>query len=275
MKPKQQTPTATLFDQISSYWTEIAQADHTENQLHFVKTHIEPKGWILDLACGSGRHTVNLSIADYRMVGLDMSLNLLQIAKRKASEAGVRAPLVRADMRFLPFHSGVFAAVVSLDASFGYLPTEKEDLLSLKEVCRTLQNGGVLLLDVFNRERLARRYRKRFGFDLSSLYRLLPKFPQLASLFRWKEYPSFYLLQKREVTDDEEKLLDVWVFRDKKTHKISVAVHVARLYRLVPLRALLKEAGLQVVHVKGGYEKQTYSEEAKRLIVMAQKPKNF
>ncbi|MCW4019264.1 MAG: class I SAM-dependent methyltransferase [Candidatus Bathyarchaeota archaeon] len=271
MKSKHQVPTQSLFNDISRYWTEIAQADNTQKQLNYVKNNVKAEGWVLDLGCGSGRHTIALSVSGYTVVGLDVSSNLLEIAKSKAFEAGMRVPWVRADMRFLPFASEVFVAVLSLDASFGYLPSEEEDTQSLKEAARTLRAEGFLLLDVFNRPRLLRRYGKRFRFNLSFLYKQLPKFPQLAVLFKWKEYSSFHLLQKRSITCGGEKLRDLWVFRNKKTKKIIVRYHIARLYELSQLEVLLSGTDLQAVRVDGNYEGQQYNEDAKRLIIIAQR----
>jgi ubiquinone/menaquinone biosynthesis C-methylase UbiE len=271
MKTENQTASAFLFDQISNYWTEIAQANHTEKQLCFVKNNIPPQGYVLDLCCGSGRHTLALAQTGYAMVGIDFSFRLLRIAKQKAAQTGIHVTLVRADMRFLPFTPETFASVVSLDASFGYLPSEKQDLQSLNEASRVLEHEGVLLLDVFNRERLMKRYRKRFRVDLSLFYRLLPKLPRLAVLLRWKEYPSFYLRQTHKVTRDGGKLLEMWVILDKKTKNIHLASHVSRLYESPQLRLMLEKAGIQVCRVLGNYDMQEYQKDSKRLIFVAQK----
>ena len=272
MKLKHKLPTATLFDEISAYWTEISNANATKKQIDFVRNNVNPEGLVLDLGCGTGRHAVPLCEAGYGMVGLDISMRLLQIAKKKAAEAGASPMWVRSDMRFVPFRSGVFEVVVSLDASFGYLPSENADLQSLKEASRSLREKGVFLLDVFNRERMVRRYGKSVGFGFwSLLFGLLPKFPRFAGLFRWREYPSFYLLQKRSVTEKGEKLLDLWVFREKKTGKIRLFLHVARLYSFPQLQMMLKKAGFQIMRLHGGYEGQEYSENASRLIVVAHK----
>jgi hypothetical protein len=79
------------------------------------------------------------------------------------------------------------------------------------------------------------------------------------------------MLQKRSITQEGGKLLDIWVFRDKKTKKICSAYHVARLYGLSQLKSILADTGLQVVRVNGGYEEQEYREDAKRLIIIAKR----
>ncbi len=270
MKTENQTASAFLFDQISNYWTEIAQANHTEKQLCFVKNNIPPQGYVLDLSVAVADTPLHWPKRDTPWSGLIFSFRLLRIAKQKAAQTGIHVPLVRADMRFLPFTLGTFAAVVSLDASFGYLPSEKQDLQSLNEASRVLEHEGVLLLDVFNRERLVKRYRKRFRVDLSLFYRLLPKLPRLAVLLRWKEYPSFYLRQTHKVTRDGENCWKCGLF-GQKNQNIYLASHVTRLYEPPQLRVMLEKAGIRVCRVLGNYDMQEYQKDSKRLIFVAQK----
>lgn len=105
---------------------------------------------ILDLACGPGRHLQALQSRGFRAFGLDLSLPLL----REAREMAPRAPLVRGDMRVLPFQSGAFDAVTSFFTSFGYFDTEHEDRAVLADIRRVLRPGGHLLLDFLNADRV-------------------------------------------------------------------------------------------------------------------------
>src|ERR1039457_5789725 len=102
-----------VFDEMGVYWAEIADQSQTEAQLIFLKTQLKPDGYVLDLACGTGRHSIPLSQQGFSMVGLDVSANLLRIANMR----GRGVQLVRGDMRFLPFKSEAFTAAVSMDRS--------------------------------------------------------------------------------------------------------------------------------------------------------------
>jgi ubiquinone/menaquinone biosynthesis C-methylase UbiE len=139
-----------VFDEMGVYWAEIADKNQTEKQIQFVKNNLKADGYVLDLACGTGRHSIPLSKEGYSMVGVDASPNLLRIAKQHYSQV----QLVRGDLRFLPFMPQAFEAAISMDTSFGYLSSEQDDRLSLTELWRVLRQGGVLIVDVFNRERL-------------------------------------------------------------------------------------------------------------------------
>lgn len=62
------------------------------------------------------------------MVCLDVSANLLGKAMNSMDENNIMFPLVRGDIRQPPFKSKVFSAVVNMFSSFGYLPSEEEDM---------------------------------------------------------------------------------------------------------------------------------------------------
>jgi ubiquinone/menaquinone biosynthesis C-methylase UbiE len=237
-----------VFDEMGVYWAEIADQNPTERQVQFVKDTLKPQGLILDLACGTGRHTIPLSKEGYDIVGLDISPNLLKIAKTRRGSV----QLVRADMRRLPFKPGAFAAAVSIDTSLGYLPSGKDDLQALTELQKTLRQEGILILDVFNRELLMQKYAAKKSVN--------PK---------QREYPSFFLSQKRTVDKNGAKLRDLWTVCDKAEGQIRVFRHVSRLYPLKTLQGLLEKAGFTVKRVSGDYEGQQFSPDSNRLILVA------
>ena len=268
---KKESPTATVFDKNSKYWIEIANARPTEKQLKFVNEKIEPLGLVLDLGCGNARLTIPLAKAGYDMMGIDVSPLLLLAAKRNGVKAGIKVSLIRADMRFLPFRSKTFTAIISLDTSFGYFSTLKDALGTLEESARTLTENGVFLLDVFNREHMVHLYERRLGDIRQLVFRLLSRFLFFQGLFSWREYPSFYMLQHRSVLKNGDKLRDIWVFRDKKTSEISFAQHVVWLYSLPDLKQLFLKADLKIKTIYGNYEGVEYGGDSSRLIVISLK----
>lgn len=257
---------------MGKYWQEIADKGPTERQIQFIKNAVPKEGWILDLACGTGRHSKPLTQEGFNVVGLDVSSTLLKIAKQLQPEA----QLVKADSRHLPFSEKTFSATLSLDNSFGYLPSEEADLQSLKELQRILLQGGLFVLDVFNREQLGRKYPKRSLKNVKWLFLpTLLKHPNFISqyfldFYKWREYPSFFLLQKRTVDLDDERLFDFWVTRDKIDGKMRFFNHTTRLYRLSQLQKMLLDAGFVIEQVCGGYEGQDFSVKSSRLVVLAE-----
>lgn len=135
--------------------------NEAKEQVSFFRRHVgSVHGPILDLASGTGRHMTELSAAGYRPVGCDLSYMLLRTG---IAEYGAM-PLVRADMRRLPFRSDSFAGLVNFFTSFGYFATGQENIAVVQEMGRVLGRGGAFLFDYLNvhreLEKLVQRERR-------------------------------------------------------------------------------------------------------------------
>jgi ubiquinone/menaquinone biosynthesis C-methylase UbiE len=239
--------TDNVFDEMGVYWAEIAYKNQTDKQVQFLTKQLNPDGIILDLACGTGRHTVPLSQQGFNLVGLDVSAKLLEIARQR----GHGVQLVRGDMRFLPFKTEAFTGAVSMDTSFGYLASESDDAQSLSELRRVLRQESTVVVDVFNRQNLAAKYKGKNP---------APK---------TREYPSFTLLQTRTVNSSGDWLCDFWMVLDKSVGQVKVFEHTVRLYEPAQLQGLLEKSGFEVDEVCGGYEGEQFSPASSRLIFVA------
>jgi SAM-dependent methyltransferase len=107
-------------------------------------------GWrVLDVACGAGRHLAALERAGAVPFGFDLSAPLL----RRASEL-TRRPLVRADMRALPFRRSTMDLTVNLFTSFGYFAADEEHHDAIGQMLATLRPGGWFVIDFLNAEQV-------------------------------------------------------------------------------------------------------------------------
>lgn len=102
---------------------------------------------IADLACGTGSITVLLKKRGYDVIGVDISGDMLDVAREKSRMIGLKIPYVCQDMRRLSLHRQVDAITCMCDG-FNYL-TKMEDLSSaLDSINRNLKPGGLLFFDV-------------------------------------------------------------------------------------------------------------------------------
>ena len=114
---------------------------------------VTPPMRVLDLACGTGQLALCLAQAGYRVMGVDLSPQMLDQAAKNAQRQGVFLPLVQQDMRRLDLHHEVEAVLCACDG-LNYMTTPEDLRQALGSVCRVLRPGGLFLFDVSTREKL-------------------------------------------------------------------------------------------------------------------------
>jgi SAM-dependent methyltransferase len=127
-------------------------ADRTEMEVERALAMLKPAGGerVLDLACGTGRHSRELRRRGFEVVGVDISPELLEMAEREASEAGLEITFMQADLRELEL-SEEFDLVLSLnDGAVGYFETDEENRRTFEVVARALRSGGGHLMQLPN-----------------------------------------------------------------------------------------------------------------------------
>lgn len=101
---------------------------------------------LLDLGCGTGTWSAMVAgsrLPSRRVVGLDYSFSMVEIAHRKAKEVGEGAPsFINGDSEHLPFADGAFD-VVTCSNSFHHYPHQQA---AIREMHRVLRPGGRLML---------------------------------------------------------------------------------------------------------------------------------
>lgn len=100
---------------------------------------------VLDLGCGSGRHSIYLAKDDFTVVGIDFSKEALALAKKWADSLKKKIAFVLGNIHEkLPFPDKSFDAVIAID-SLGYHSTSALDF-TLGEISRILREGGLLFI---------------------------------------------------------------------------------------------------------------------------------
>lgn len=105
-----------------------------------------PASAVLDLGCGTGRHSRHLASRGFRVTGIDLAARSIAEARRHA-RPGLR--FIRGDMR-VPFGRNRFDCVFSFFTSFGYFDEPTDHLTVVRNIARSLRTGGTLVLDYLN-----------------------------------------------------------------------------------------------------------------------------
>jgi len=209
---------------------------------------LKPGQDVLDLCCGHGRHSVLLAQRGLNVTGLDLSQELLNLARQAALNARVPLELVRGDMREIPY-TARFDAIINMFTAFGYLESEDEDKKVLAAVHKALKPGGTLLMDLLNREWVVSNYIQNDWHrgDDGTLY-----------------------LERRE--------LDLATSRNHVTFTIvppdgprRQGGHVIRLYTLTEMLKLMRDAGLTPRATYGAFDGEPYTVFTRRMILVAEK----
>lgn len=126
-----------------------AECDFLEEELAL------PKGAaILDVGCGTGRHSVELARRGYRMTGIDLSAGMLEQAKRSADAAGVDVEWIRADATKFDLPARFDAALGLCEGAFGLLGAADDSLEQpraiLRNIARALKPGAKAIFTVLS-----------------------------------------------------------------------------------------------------------------------------
>lgn len=109
--------------------------------------------YILDAACGAGRHSIYLSQQGFKVFGFDLSRTLLTHAKRNALNKNVNVNLINGDIRTIAFQKQ-FDLILNLFTSFGYFEKDEENFRFFKNSFSFLKEGGYFVLDYLNKNYL-------------------------------------------------------------------------------------------------------------------------
>jgi len=120
-----------------------------KEQAREVTKYIKDGDSVLEIAPGAGYLSIELSkLGNYRITGMDLSKDLVEICTRNSIEAGVQINFQQGNVSNMPFQSNVFNFIICVFAFKNF----KEPLKALKEMHRVLKPGGIALLMDLNRK---------------------------------------------------------------------------------------------------------------------------
>jgi ubiquinone/menaquinone biosynthesis C-methylase UbiE len=113
-----------------------------------IAKHVQSGSSVLEVAPGPGYLAIELAkLGKFRIVGLDISKDFVEIAQRNAREAGVKVEFRQGNVSDIPFPDNTFDFIVCTAAFKNF----KEPFNALSEMCRVLRSGGTALIVDMNR----------------------------------------------------------------------------------------------------------------------------
>jgi len=124
----------------------IGECDFIEKEINYDKA----KAKILDIGCGTGRHSIELSKRGYCVTGIDLSESQLHYARQKASALSLKIDFQRRDARS-PHFSNVFDLVIMLcEGGFALMETDEMNFQILQNAADALKPNGKLIFTTLN-----------------------------------------------------------------------------------------------------------------------------
>lgn len=206
----------------------------TKELMEFIKLPSNSK--ILDLACGEGRHSINLNKMGYDVTGIDLSVKNIKNASKYESE---KLKFKIHDMR-KPFGQK-FDLVVNLFTSFGYFDDFKDNLKTLDSIKSSLKKNGLAVIDFLNIKYLKNNLIHKNTEEIDGI-----KFHLNRSI------KNGFLTKKISFKHE----LNEYNFEEK-----------VRSLDLIDFKSMFKQSNIEILHIFGDYKLTSFDENnSKRLI---------
>ncbi len=189
---------------------------------------------ILDLACGQGRHILELARRGHKNVfGMDRSHYLIRKAKQTNATEKLNVNFKEGDARKLPYASDSFDVVMILGNSFGYFESIEDDMKILKEIFRVLKPYGQFLIDVADGNYLKAHFNPRS--------------------WEWID-KNHFVCRERSLASDSERLISREVISNINKGVLVDQFYAERLYTKEKLQEILTKSGFKNITFHDNYK---------------------
>lgn len=211
----------------------------------------QERNLVAELGCGTGSFTLTMAKRGYDIIGIDMSAEMLDIARNKSAEAGFDIMYLEQDMRELDLYCTA-GTILSVCDSINYLLEDEDVIETFKLVNNFLFPKGVFIFD-FN---TLHKYRDVIG-DVT-----IAENREDCS-FIWDNYYH-----------DEEHIneYDLTIFYragEDGMFKRSVETHYQRGYTLDEMKTFVEKSGLRFITAIDADTHGEPTDESERIYIVA------
>jgi SAM-dependent methyltransferase len=199
-----------------------------------------PTREVLELACGTGRHALELEKFGYEITATDRSPDMLAIARRRAAMSHSKIVFALADMRNLETPAKDYDVVVCLFDSIGYLKTDQALHDALIAICNRLRPAGLFIFEFWHAPAMLNQYSPMRVRKLKT--------------------PDGEVTRTSETTlDSQNRLASVnYTIEERKndgTRSTLSESHTNRFFSVDEMKKLVSAAGFQCVKFFAGFDK--------------------
>jgi 2-polyprenyl-3-methyl-5-hydroxy-6-metoxy-1,4-benzoquinol methylase len=141
-----------LFENYSQKYDNESFTQGTTGECDFIEKELKSDKSlkILDVGCGTGRHTIELSKRGYNVTGIDLSESQLVSAREKAKNNNLDIDFQKQDARNLTFSDEFDVAIMLCEGGFPLMETDEMNYDILKSVSKSLKKHGKFIFTTLN-----------------------------------------------------------------------------------------------------------------------------
>jgi len=123
----------------------VGECDFIEKEINYDKSLK-----ILDIGCGTGRHSIELAKRGYHVTGIDLSDSMLNRAREKAKAENLEIDFRQQDARTLPFSNEFDLAMMLCEGGFPLMETDEMNFQILESASKALKSNGKFIFTTLN-----------------------------------------------------------------------------------------------------------------------------
>lgn len=233
----------------SPYYYQLYFKRNKTEAVNFVNKLIDylkpaPGAYMLDIACGRGRHSLQLASRGFDVTGIDLAENSIRNAREKEND---HLHFFIHDMR-LPFRINYFNYAFNFFTSFGYFDTRREHHNAIRTIAQSLKSDGIFVIDYLNvyyaEEHIVEKSEKKID---DVIYHIT----------RWFDETHFY----KKILVEDKNLKEKLPYREKVVK-----------FSLDDFIGMFTNHQMQVQEVFGDYNFNSYDiKKSPRMIILAKK----
>ena len=216
---------------------------------------LRPTREILELACGTGRHAIELEKFGYQITATDRSADMLAVARQRYAGSGIIFALADMENPELPEQ---YDAVICLFDSIGYLKTDEALHVTLSKIGEHLRAGGLFIFEFWHAPAMLSQYsptRRR----------------------KWKTADGEIVRTSTTTLDRENRLANVHYtveeIRNDGTRSTFHETHINRFFSIDEMRTLLSDTKFEPVKFFGGFDRiAPITSHTWHIVAVARKP---
>jgi SAM-dependent methyltransferase len=193
----------------------------------------------LELACGTGRHAVELEKHGYQITATDRSPDMLEIARRRAAEKKIT--FISGDMQHLQLPAKEWDAVICLFDSIGYLKTDEALNEALRGIWKRLRPDGLFIFEFWHAPAMLNQYSP-------------------VRVRRWKTSKSEIVRISETALDRKNRLAvvdyTVYELNNDGTYSTLRETHTNRCFSVDEMQALISAANFEPLKFFAGFEEE-------------------